>query len=231
MTIKTSSSDDQAKLKLDPEESVEKTKNGLLSYWGLDDEEDFILFDIDGQRVDEDKNWLETSVESGETLFLRKTKDRKILPEELWNKRIDGEINLLQEEDIEFDSTLSGSSAVLEVKLSDVPGPVSIGESLGLSYKHDLRLTLTREYPYRPPEIEWGSEIFHPNIVPPDKGGYVEMDYLSDWDFTKDISTLLENLEDLLMHPQMSNLCEHKSCRESAEIYKEKGFPEPEDRI
>lgn len=81
-----------------------------------------------------------------------------------------------------------------------IPGPDDSPYSGGLFC---LEITFTTDYPFRPPKIRFGTQIFHPNV---EKDGKICMDFLrSDWKPSFSIGYILMAISSLMHTPNVEN--------------------------
>jgi ubiquitin-protein ligase len=126
------------------------------------------------------------------------------------------------------DPTFSQWPVVIELVLKNAPGPVRRQERVTNKYTHKLRVTITREYPYQKPIVEWGSEIFHPNIMEPFDGGYVCTKLLDKWTAKDNIHKFIVGLETLLANPNPRDPYATSTCKEAAVHFADHPFrPKP----
>ena len=165
------------------------------------------------------------------------------LPEAVLRKRVQNEIaQVIRKTNhslIVKDRSFSSWPAEIEVILKNIPGPVKRGDRVTSKYTHKLKVTITREYPYQKPIVEWQSEIFHPNIMDPFDGGYVCTKLLDRWTAQDNLHGFLVGLESLLANPNANDPYATCSCKDAALYFHEHGFrpgprpkpPEPKVRI
>ncbi len=165
------------------------------------------------------------------------------LPDAVLRKRVQNEIaQVMRKTDhsvIVKDRTFSEWPSIIDVILKDSPGPVKRGDRVTTKYTHKMRVTITREYPYQKPIIEWQSEIFHPNIMEPFDGGYVCTKLLDRWTAKDNLFKFLIGLGSLLANPNANDPYGTCSCKEAALYFRDHNFrpgplpkrPEPKVRI
>ncbi len=207
--------DERIDINVDPTADMSETIETLKSYWGV--EEEFQFFQ-GSKPLPLGLKWSESEIDNGDRLFLRKISTVRELPHDIWDQRINNEIAALEDQGYTMD-VQKGDEVNIDVKLEDVPGPVLIGKSLGTAFEHGFRLHLSREYPFTRPVVTWNTSIFHPNILPPEKGGNIKMNYLERWDISDNLSMLLSSIEKLLTEPELDNRLDDQTCRAAAERY------------
>lgn len=210
-------------IEADPKKTVKKTVADSKSYWSLHG--DYKLLK-DGYKINRRKPWSETDVEDGDELTLKKCSGLKRLPKNLWEDRIQNELERLQSSGIKFQKDKKNGVLSLEIML-EVPGPIKVGSDIGLSFKHRFTISLGREYPYQKPSLKWHTEIYHPNIKPPKDGGHIKTGFLKEWSFLNDLISLIENIESILMDPDIEYHLDEDLCKEATKRYMKGEFPSP----
>ena len=146
-----------------------------------------------------------------------------LLPIELLRRRMENELALCRERlPHRFETKgIHGFPAEVNVGLSDVSG-YQLKETGEISRKnqHELKVIVTENYPYQRPIVRWQSEIFHPNIMPPEEGGYVCTKLLSDWGFTSTLYEFMKGLEVLVQMPDCEHPFGHEQCQRAAKELK-----------
>ncbi len=208
-------------IEVDPRKKVDNTIEGLVKYWGLEGNYELHL---SSRKVQKDVIWSATGVEGGEELTLIRTDTERTLPEDMWRKRIENEIDSLKGMDLDMDTVREGDILYLTLVFKDTPGPVTVGNSLAMTFTHQLDIRLGRGYPFEAPRVIWKSRIYHPNILPPEDGGIIRMAYLEDWDFTGNLTGLVHALKRLLVKPELDRRLTHDTCSRAAEKFLEGKF-------
>ncbi len=216
LSIVHEESDERIEVNIDPAATVGDTIQTLNSYWDLDDENQLYY---GAKPLSADLKWIKSDIKSGKTLRLRKTSSVKKLPIELWKERINNEVEVLLGEGYNMYIKKSDGEVLLDVELEDISGPILIGKSIGFVFEHQFEIQISREYPFTAPIVSWKSNIFHPNILPPEEGGVVKMEYIERWGFSDDLLSLLSSIEVLLNEPEINNRLDHRICTEAAEEY------------
>jgi len=122
---------------------------------------------------------------------------------------------------------LSRFPVTLTVTLVDVPGPVREGDRVSSRYRHQLRITITQDYPYQTPIVRWRSAIFHPNIMPPGDGGYICTKLLDEWSFRSSLPAFIRGIESLLLRPNPHSPFDHDTCTRAAQYFRRHPYRPP----
>lgn len=69
------------------------------------------------------------------------------------------------------------------------------GEALAVRELHRVALYLHREYPRRPPVVEWLTPVFHPNLLGPERNGGV---CIGSWSAAESLADLCLRLRELV---------------------------------
>jgi ubiquitin-protein ligase len=150
------------------------------------------------------------------------------LPEAVLRKRLQNEVAQVRRKTehsiIIKEPSFSTFPVEVEVLMKNVPGPVRRGERITNKYTHKVKITITREYPYQKPIVEWRSEIFHPNIMEPFDGGYVCTKLLDKWTAQDNLYKFIVGLEGLLSTPNPRDPYGTSSCKEAAVYFKDNPF-------
>jgi ubiquitin-protein ligase len=150
------------------------------------------------------------------------------LPEAVLRKRLQNEVAQAMRKTnhsiMVKDRSFSEWPSVIDIIMKNAPGPVKRGERVTTKYTHKFRITITREYPYQKPIVEWQSEIFHPNIMEPFDGGYVCTKLLERWTAQDNLSKFIIGIESLLANPNASDPYGTCSCKEAALYFRDHGF-------
>ena len=121
------------------------------------------------------------------------------LPLDILKKRLTNEILLCKNElphEIEVvDPEFSEFPVTIYVTFKNITGPVWRGNKVTHLFTHKMRIDISKDYPYQKPTTRWQTDIFHPNIVPPERGGWVCIKFLADWSFTSNLLTFLNGIE------------------------------------
>jgi ubiquitin-protein ligase len=113
------------------------------------------------------------------------------------------------------------------VSLVKSPGPVWVAGRLSHRYNHRFVMIITEEYPYERPIVRWQTDIFHPNIMPADDGGYVCTRLLDDWSFSSNLLAFIKGIESLLVSPNPKSPYGTDSCTRAAEYFNKNPYNPP----
>ena len=113
------------------------------------------------------------------------------------------------------------------VEMFNTPAPVWRNDRVEPKYEHKFKLYISEEYPYRKPSIRWITEIFHPNIMSPENGGFVCINLLTRWSFKSNLRTFIKGIESLLSNPNPDNPFETPSCAQASDYFKRYDFQPP----
>jgi len=121
--------------------------------------------------------------------------------------------------DIRFDPEEAIFPMEITVSMTNVPAYAKIDGRTVPMNEHRYRLLINQEYPYEKPRAKWETPIFHPNIMPPEDGGYVCIKLLDKWSFGSTLLSFMKAVEHLVMNPNASNPFGSDICVESAEFF------------
>lgn len=215
-------------IRIDPSKKIIESISGIISYWDI--EEDIVLLH-EGTELNIEQKWANTDIKKGDFVLIKRQKSNKCLPKDIWLARIENEVESFKEIGIEvIEKEFTENSILLKLKLNDIPGPVKIGSNIALSFNHVIELNITRNYPYSSPILRWKSDIFHPNIKLPTKGGGVSMKYLENWSFSSNINTLIKEIVNLLLEPDIERKWDTRNCTHASEKYLSSEFPSTKNR-
>ena len=144
------------------------------------------------------------------------------LPREVLTKRISNELATCSEylkAKIPFDPKEDAFPLSVRIQMKNVPGYVKKGDDVIPVMDHAFMLILTEEYGFQRPEIRWMTEIFHPNIMNPDDGGYVCLRTADVWDFGSTLLSFIKSVEQLVMSPNPKNPFGTDSCMEASKFF------------
>jgi len=132
-----------------------------------------------------------------------------MLPEKVWTQRLKKEAGLMRQY-----PNFGPEDASLTVWHGYIAGQ---GPFSGQT--HEVRIMLTRKFPFEPPQVTWLTDVFHPNIEPPPgRGGYgrVCLNLLDrDWTPMKHLPAIAEGLMYLLNHPNPADALANPTCQEA----------------
>lgn len=210
-------------IRIDPTKKIIDSISGIISYWDIEDQ---IILLYEGDEINLNQKWSKTNIGEGDLILIKDKKRNKNLPKDIWSSRIRNEIKQLITDDIEIiEKQFNEKSFSCKFKMIDTPGPVNIGSKIALSFNHEVHMKIPRSYPYTSPKLKWESEIFHPNIKPPKKGGGLWIEYLENWHFSNSIKKLVQEIKNLLMNPDLERRWKIRECVEAFDKYISSGFP------
>ncbi|MCD6512287.1 MAG: hypothetical protein J7K61_01615 [Thermoplasmata archaeon] len=154
-----------------------------------------------------------------------------MLPKDLLIKRVKNELAECQrifKHKFMINGELNKFPIEIMVTLVDSPGPVWSDRKVITRYEHKLKIIITEEYPFQTPIVRWRSNIFHPNIMPPEDGGYVCTKLLDRWNFHSNLVAFIKGIEVLLANPNPSNPFETDSCTRAAEYFNKYPYTPPQ---
>ncbi|MCD6331093.1 MAG: hypothetical protein J7L80_02710 [Thermoplasmata archaeon] len=154
------------------------------------------------------------------------------LPRDLLLKRIKNEIReckrKLKHHFVVSDPEFKKLPLEITVTLVNTPGPIWSDGRVIHKFTHKLKIIITEDYPYQTPIVRWKSPIFHPNIMPPEDGGYVCTKLLEGWSFRSNLLAFIKGLEVLLANPNPQNPFETDACTRAAEYFNKHPYNPPE---
>ncbi len=168
------------------------------------------------------------------------------LPERILRTRLKNELKMCYEElkhTIEpEDPEFTKFPTRIFVTMSNVPGPVLKEGRITFVRKHKFSIIITDEYPYRKPIVQWLTDIYHPNITTPEKGGHFCSGLLKTEGFNFSLVSFIKSVESLLMNPNPYSPWDTDSCMSAAKYFhdqkkkREKGAkitstPVPQQRV
>ncbi|HEX9907324.1 MAG TPA: ubiquitin-conjugating enzyme E2 [Thermoplasmata archaeon] len=117
------------------------------------------------------------------------------------------------------DATLSAFPISVNVTLLRIPGPDWEEGKVVHRFVHRLAIVITEDYPIEKPIVSWQTPIFHPNIMPPEDGGYVCTRLLEKWDFSSTLLTFIKGIESLLVNPNPRSPFGNDRCTRAAAYF------------
>lgn len=145
------------------------------------------------------------------------------LPKDILIKRIKNELKdckrSFRHRFILSDSMMKKFPVEFEVILVNTPGPVWKNGRVETKYTHKFKIILTENYPYQSPIVRWQSDIFHPNIMPPEEGGHVCTQLLEKWSFKSNLVAFIKGIEILLSKPNPRKPFGIDCCTRAAEYF------------
>ena len=153
------------------------------------------------------------------------------LPLDILRKRLANEIRYCKEHlhhDIELaDPEFKEFPTTIYITFKNIPGPVRKGGKVTHLHTHRMRMDITKEYPYQKPVVRWQTDIFHPNIVPPSRGGWVCTKLLDDWSFSSNLLAFLNGIESLLVNPNPRSPYSDETTLEAARYFLKNPYKPP----
>ncbi|MCL1983851.1 MAG: hypothetical protein FWG58_00445 [Methanomassiliicoccaceae archaeon] len=148
------------------------------------------------------------------------------LPRQVLLKRLANELERCSGyigSDIRFNIDEAEFPIEMTVSMTNVPAYAKIDGKVVMIRDHVYKLIITDEYPYEKPRARWISPIFHPNIMPPEDGGYVCIKLLDRWSFGSSLLSFMKAVEHLVENPNSLNPFGMDLCIESSKFYLENG--------
>jgi ubiquitin-protein ligase len=153
------------------------------------------------------------------------------LPLDILRKRLTNEIELCKSHlphEIEvIDPEFKDFPTSVMVTFKNIPGPMLSGDRVVHNFTHKMRVDISKEYPYQKPVVRWETEIFHPNIVPPRRGGWVCIKLLDNWSFSSNLLMFLNGIESLLVNPNPRSPYRDETTLEAARYFLKKPYKPP----
>ena len=156
------------------------------------------------------------------------------LPVDVLRIRLKNEVEMCQRELRHHisvsDATLSSFPMTINVTFLRVPGPCWEGNKVTHRMVHRMGLMISDQYPVEKPIVKWKTPIFHPNIMPPEDGGYVCTKLLENWDFGSTLLAFVKGVEWLLVNPNPRNPFGSDTCTRAAEYFNKNPYRPPGKR-
>jgi ubiquitin-conjugating enzyme E2 C len=153
------------------------------------------------------------------------------LPKDVLRIRLKNEVEICQRELRHHmsvsDSSLSSFPILINVTFLRVPGPSWEDGKVVHRFVHRMAVLITDEYPVEKPIVKWRTAIFHPNIMPPEDGGYVCTKLLENWGFSSTLLAFVRGIEWLLVNPNPSNPFGSDTCTRAAEYFNRNAYTPP----
>jgi len=121
--------------------------------------------------------------------------------------------------DIRFDPNDVLFPMEITVNMVNIPAYAKVNGSVMPMNEHRYKVVINEEYPYEKPKARWETPIFHPNIMPPEDGGYVCIKLLDKWSFGSTLLSFIKAVEHLVMNPNPSNPFGADTCAEASRFY------------
>ncbi len=153
------------------------------------------------------------------------------LPLDVLRIRIRNEIEMCQRELRHHisvsDPTLSSFPVMVNVTFLRVPGPDWEEGNVVHRFVHRMAIVIGEDYPMERPIVKWQTPIFHPNIMPPEDGGYVCTKLLENWDFGSNLVIFIKGIESLLVNPNPRNPFGNDICTRAAAYFNRNRYIPP----
>jgi ubiquitin-protein ligase len=144
------------------------------------------------------------------------------LPREVLLRRLANELHRCSGyigSNIEFDINEVVFPMEITVNMTNVPAYAKIEGRIAQIKDHSYKLIIGHEYPYEKPRAKWETPIFHPNIMPPEDGGYVCIKLLDKWSFGSTLLSFMKAVENLVGNPNAMNPFGTDICMEASRFY------------
>ncbi len=123
------------------------------------------------------------------------------LPPKVWLRRCEQDIADLEKIKRVKTKNIKKSSDAIEFDML-LHGAAIINKNGDINKEHLLRVTLSKEYPYQKPIVEWKSQIWHPNVA---HGGAICIAILKkSWD-NNTVTDIANSLIHFLTHPDTTD--------------------------
>jgi len=137
-------------------------------------------------------------------------------------RRISNELEKCSEyigSDMGFDPAAAEFPLEITVNMMNVPAFAKTDGTVVQIKDHRYKVIINEEYPYEKPKARWETPIFHPNIMPPEDGGYVCIKLLDKWEFGSTLLSFMKAVENLVQNPNPLNPFGMDLCVESSKYY------------
>lgn len=125
------------------------------------------------------------------------------------------------------DPTLTDFPIMINVTFLRVPGPCWEESKVVNRFVHRMAILISEDYPIERPIVKWQTPIFHPNIMPPEDGGYVCTKLLENWDFSSTLVSFIKGIESLLVNPNPGNPFGCDACTRAAAYFNRHRYQPP----
>jgi ubiquitin-conjugating enzyme E2 C len=153
------------------------------------------------------------------------------LPLDLLKTRIRNEIEICQRELRHHltlsDPTVSSFPLSISVHMLRVPGPSWEGNKVVNRFVHKFSIIIGEDYPLERPIVKWQTPVFHPNIMPPEDGGYVCTKLLENWGFDSSLASFIKGIEWLVSNPNPGNPFGCDPCTRAAAYFNRHAYFPP----
>jgi len=144
------------------------------------------------------------------------------LPREVLLRRLENELQRCSGYigcNIDFDINEVVFPIEITVHMSNVSAYAKTNGKISQIKEHRYKLVISNEYPYEKPRAKWETPIFHPNIMPPEDGGYVCIKLLDKWSFGSTLLSFMKAVEHLVGNPNSMNPFGADVCMEASKFY------------
>jgi ubiquitin-conjugating enzyme E2 C len=144
------------------------------------------------------------------------------LPREILLKRLTNELQRCAGyigSNITFDPEKAEFPIEITVNMVNIPAYAKSGANIVTVKDHRYKVMISDEYPYEKPRARWETPIFHPNIMPPEDGGYVCIRSLDKWSFGSTLLSFIKAVEHLVENPNAFNPFGMDTCMEASKFY------------
>jgi ubiquitin-conjugating enzyme E2 C len=121
--------------------------------------------------------------------------------------------------DIRFDPKEAAFPIEITVNMINVPAYAKIDGNIVMIKDHRYKVIINDEYPYEKPRARWETPIFHPNIMPPEDGGYVCIKLLDEWSFGSTLLSFMKAVEHMVGNPNALSPFGMDICMEASKFY------------
>ena len=121
--------------------------------------------------------------------------------------------------DINFDPMKVDFPVEITVRMMNVPAYAKTDGNIVPINEHTYKLSINEEYPFEKPRAKWETPIFHPNILPPEDGGFLCIKLLDKWSFGSTLLSFMKAVEHLVANPNASNPFGADMCAEASDFF------------
>ena len=144
------------------------------------------------------------------------------LPRETLLRRINTELRECSEHlKTEISPVMDDRPFPLEITMTlrGIPAYALDGDEIVLIKDHTMMVIIDEEFGFKKPSIRWMTPIFHPNIMMPSDGGYICLHTLDKWEFASHLISVVQGVEQLIMHPNPKSPFSTDSCMKASEYF------------
>lgn len=144
------------------------------------------------------------------------------LPHEVLVKRLTNELQRCSGyigSNISFRTDEVSFPVEITVFMTNVPAYAKAGGEIVQKKDHRYKMIINSEYPFEKPRARWETPIFHPNIMPPEDGGYVCIKLLDKWSFGSTLLSFMRAVEYLVGNPNAANPFGSDVCMSASRFY------------